>query len=100
MFVSVVLDPGSVDSARFLSSILTQYGFNKVQRACWEHTALSEKKLHMLKKDIDRVTDYYDSIRMYQYPVQGMLALTELQKKQWRRCMLRPPAPENDKNPQ
>ncbi len=91
MFVSVVLDPGGVDSSRALVSILSQYGFVKVQRACWEHTGLTEKRLHTLKKDLDSATDYYDTLRIYQYPVEGLLAITELQKKKWKRCILRPP---------
>ena len=41
---------------------------------------------------IDKVTDYYDRVRIYQYPVNGFMAITELNKKRWRRCMLRPPA--------
>lgn len=89
MFVSVILDPGQLDSARALSSILAQYGFEKRQRACWEHSTLTEKKLGLLKKDIDRVTDYYDSVRMYQYPIEGMLVITELQKKKWKKSMLK-----------
>ncbi|MCR4938537.1 MAG: CRISPR-associated protein Cas2 [Treponemataceae bacterium] len=90
MFVSVVVDPGSVESSRAVTSVLMEYGFRKVQRACWEHVTLPEKKLNLLKKDIDRVTDYYDSVRMYQYPVQGLLAVTEMSRKKWKRCFLRP----------
>ena len=52
MFVSVVLDPGEVDSAKALATLLTQYGFTKIQRACWEHTAMTEKKLTLLKKSL------------------------------------------------
>lgn len=88
MFVSVVLDPGSVDNAKALSLVLTQYEFTKVQRALWEHPAVSDKTLSRLKKDIDRVTDYYDSIRIYQYPISGKLAITEMRKKKWRRSIL------------
>ncbi len=91
MFVSVILDPGGVDTSRSIVSLLAQYGFTKVQRACWENPSLSEVQLIKLKKDIDRVTDYYDRIRMYQYPVKGLMAITELSKKKWKRCMLRPP---------
>ncbi len=91
MFVSVVLDPGGVDSSRAIVSILTQYGFMKVQRACWENPSLSEGQIIKIKKDLDRVTDYYDRLRMYQYPVNGLMAITELSKKKWKRCMLRPP---------
>lgn len=89
MFVSAVLDPDSVDSARALANILAMYGFTKIQRACWENPVLPEKQLILLKKDIDRVTDFYDSVRLYQYPVQGMLAVTHLHKKKWKRCLLR-----------
>lgn len=95
MFVSVIVDPGSVESSRAVTSVLMQYGFRKVQRACWEHVSLPEKRLNLLKKDIDRVTDYYDSVRMYQYPVQGMLAVTEMSRKKWKRCILRPTPEEN-----
>ena len=91
MFISIVLDPGGVDSSKAIVSILTQYGFQKMQRACWEHSSLSEGNLVKLKKDIDRVTDYYDRLRMYQYPIDGFMAITELSKKKWKRCMLRPP---------
>ena len=98
MFVSVILDPGGVDSSRSLALLLSQYGFTRIQRACWEHTAVSEKRLHSLKKDVDRVTDYYDRVRMYQYPVKGLMAITELSKKEWRRCLLRPPADEIPRN--
>ena len=94
MFVSVVLDPGGVDTARALATILTQYGFNKVQRSCYECTTFVEKNLNLLKKDIDRVTDYYDVVRMYQYPVEGMVAITSLSQKKWQRTMLRPPKEE------
>lgn len=92
MFVSVVLDPGGLDSSRALASLLSQYGFVRIQRACWENTAVSEKRLHTLKKEIDRITDYYDRVRMYQYPVKGLPAITELNKKKWSRCILRPQA--------
>lgn len=91
MFVSVVLDPSGIESARALASILAQYGFNKVQRSCFECSTFTEKKLNLLKKDIDRVTDFYDVVRMYQYPLEGMMAITTLSKKKWQRMMLRPP---------
>jgi CRISPR-associated protein Cas2 len=91
MFVSVVLDPGGIESARALASILLQYGFSKVQRSCFECATFTEKNLNTLKKDIDRVTDYYDVVRMYQYPIDGMMAITTLNQKKWQRIMLRPP---------
>lgn len=91
MFVSVVLDPGGMESARSLVFILSQFGFKKIQRACWESGTMTERQLRKLKKEIDRVTDYYDIVRLYQYPIEGMLAITSLKRKKWRRCMLHPP---------
>ena len=52
-------------------------------------TSVSEERLLALKKDIDRVTDYYDTLRIYQYPVQGVMAITELSKKKWRKMLMR-----------
>ena len=89
MFVSEILDPGAIESARALNEILVSYGYKKKQRSCWEHTAVSEDRLIALKKDIDRVTDYYDTVRIYQYPVEGVMAISELTRKKWRKMMMR-----------
>ena len=89
MFVSVILDPSSMDSAKALASVLLHFRFKKVQRACWEHSSISKDMLVLLKKEIDRVTDYYDIVRLYQYPIQDCLCLTELSKKRWKRCLLK-----------
>ena len=89
MFVSVILDPSSMDSSKSLASVLLHFRFKKVQRACWEHSSISKDMLVLLKKEIDRVTDYYDIVRLYQYPVQDCLCLTELSKKRWKRCLLK-----------
>lgn len=89
MFVSVILDPGTVESARALTEVLASYGYTKKQRSCWEHTAVNEDRLLALKKDLDRVTDYYDSLRIYQYPVQDVMAITELSRKKWRKLLMR-----------
>ena len=86
MFVSVVLDPGSIDSAKALMNLLTQMGFTKVQRSCWENMKISTDDLARLKKEIDRITDYYDNIRFYQFPVNNMFVITELKEKKWRKC--------------
>ena len=89
MFVSVILDPSSMDSAKALASVLLHFRFKKVQRACWEHSSISKDMLVLLKKEIDRVTDYYDILRLYQYPVQDCLCLNELSKKRCKRCLLK-----------
>lgn len=102
MFVSIVLDPGSVDSARSMVNILAHTGFKKIQRACWENMSLSEADLASLKKEIDRVTDYYDNVRIYQFPVDGMFVITELKEKRWKRCQMKgqPVSAQNGTNAQ
>ena len=92
MFVSVVYDCGGEDSVRDNASILGQYGFEKVQRACWESASITPDILVKLKKDIDRVTDYYDTVRLYQFPLEGNFNITVLKQKKWRRIVVRPPA--------
>ena len=89
MFVSVILDPGGIDSARLLISLLTNTGFRKIQRACWENMNMTENDLAGLKKEIDRITDYYDTVRIYQFPIDGMFVITELKQKKWRRCPMK-----------
>ncbi|GAB1432844.1 hypothetical protein MASR2M29_14690 [Spirochaetota bacterium] len=89
MFVSVLCDLGSDDSRAAVYGLLPQYGFEKLQRACYESSSITEKQLLALKRDIDKVTDYYDSIRMYQYPVEGKLVITSLKENRWRRIVIR-----------
>ena len=42
-----------------------------------------------LKKDLDRIADSYDSIRFYQFPVEGTFAITILKEKKWRRLIVK-----------
>ena len=91
MFVSVVIDPGGKETSSHLAEVLTANGFERVQRACWESVTMNESGLVTLKQDIDRVTDYYDVVRIYQYPLQDVLAITTMYKKKWRRVFVRPP---------
>ena len=92
MFVSVVIDPGGKESASNLAEVLTANGFERVQHSCWESVTINDEGFVTLKQDIDRVTDYYDIVRLYQYPIQDVLAITTLYKKKWRRVLVRPPA--------
>ena len=89
MFVSVVLDPGGEESARQLAEILATSGFEKVQRACWECSSIDEHSVVRLKQEIDRVTDYYDAVRLYQYPVDNAFAVTLVSKKKWKRLIVK-----------
>ncbi len=71
------------------TTLLAQYGLQRVLKDAFESTALSEAALGRLKKDLDRIADSYDSIRFYQYPVDGTLAITILKEKKWRRLIVK-----------
>jgi CRISPR-associated protein Cas2 len=92
MFVSIVLDLGGEDSRAAIYNLLPQYGFERVQKACFESTSVQEKDLAALKRELDRMTDSYDTIRMYQYPVEGTLAITILKGNKWKRVVVRDPS--------
>ncbi len=89
MFVAVACEFASDEHRRSGYDLLGQYGFTKVLRDAYESTALSEAALGRLKRDLDRIADSYDSIRLYQYPVEGTLAITVLKEKRWRRLIVR-----------
>ena len=89
MFVVVVCDFASDDHRKAAHSLIIQYGFTAVLGDCFESTSLSEQSLSGLKKDLDRIADSYDSIRLYQYPVEGTLAITILKEKKWRRLIVK-----------
>ncbi|MCL1928094.1 MAG: CRISPR-associated protein Cas2 [Treponema sp.] len=87
MFVSIAVDPGGESRAKELAELLIQYGFDKVQRGLWESTAISPETLNRLKRDLDRSTDAFDRIRIFQFPVDGTLVLSTLKEKKWRRLV-------------
>lgn len=97
MFVSVMIEPSSLDSGKSLVDILTRYGFSKIQRSCWENMKVREDELTNLKKDLDRVTDYYDKLRIYQFPVKGLFVITEMKQKKWRKCQFSGTLPQGKK---
>jgi hypothetical protein len=53
-----------------------------------------------LKQELDRVTDYYDAVRMYQFPIDGVLAVTILSKKKWKRVVVKPPQAQQERQSQ
>jgi CRISPR-associated protein Cas2 len=89
MFVSIAVDPGSEGRAKELADLLGQYGFDKIQRGLWESAFVSPETLNRLKRDLDRATDAFDRLRIFQFPVEGTLALTSLRDKKWRRMVAR-----------
>lgn len=89
MFVSVVCDFSSDDHRKAAENLILQYGFGKVLKDTFESTSITENLLNRLKKDLDRISDSYDSIRFYQYPVDETLVITVLKEKKWRRLIVR-----------
>ncbi len=85
MFVSVVCEISNDDNKIAVKHLLFEYGFKPVFEILYESTTIKEKELARLKRDIDRRTDSYDSVRMYQYPLDGGLVITTLRDKRWRR---------------
>ncbi|WP_020612810.1 CRISPR-associated protein Cas2 [Sediminispirochaeta bajacaliforniensis] len=90
MFVAVTFDLSEIEKKRGIESLLREYGFEKRHEGLWETVTLKERYLARLKRDIDRLTDSYDNVRLYQYPIDGVLVVTGLQNKRWRRIVVRP----------
>jgi CRISPR-associated protein Cas2 len=90
MFVSAACDYGNDDSRIKVDQLLLQYGFRKVQKNLYESTSLSEKNLARLKLEVDRLTDFYDTLRLYQFPMENTLVITSLEGKKWKRSVLKP----------
>jgi CRISPR-associated protein Cas2 len=92
MFVSIAIDPGSEERARELADLLGRYGFEKIQRGLWESTSIAQDLIGQLKRDMDRATDSYDRIRIYQYPMDGFFVISGMREKKWRRLVAKQPA--------
>lgn len=89
MFVAVSYEVSNEDSVQELENLLSLYGFERVHTSLWETSKIKEKYLARLKRDIDKQTDYYDTVRMYQYPLEDHLVLTSLKYKRWTRMMVK-----------
>jgi len=88
MFIAVVCDFSNDDHKKTIRDLLLQYGFKQVIKNLFETTTLNEIQLARLKKDIDRETDSYDSIRIYQFPVENTLVISEMENKKWRKLKI------------
>ncbi len=89
VFAAVICEFSSDDHGAAVSELLNQYGFKPTLKNGFESTAINEVSLNRLKKDIDKVTDSYDIIRFYQYPIDNGLVITSLKDKKWRRIKLK-----------
>jgi CRISPR-associated protein Cas2 len=88
MFVAVACDLGNAERIGSVGNLLLQYGFRKLQQNLYESAAISEKNLQRLKKELDGLTDSYDSLRIYQYPLEDTLVVSSLKEKRWRKLVL------------
>jgi CRISPR-associated protein Cas2 len=88
MFVAVACDLGNEDHRKRVHSSLVEYGFKKVHAGLYESLTINDGSLLRLKRDLDRLTDSYDSLRFYQYPMENTLVITELREKKWRKTVV------------
>ena len=84
MFISVFCDLSS-DNLEEVSLLLSQYGFSEIMKNLYECSSIDEAGLSRLKLDLDRNTDSYDQIRIYQYPMDNTLVISAMEKKKWRK---------------
>jgi CRISPR-associated protein Cas2 len=88
MFVAVALDLGSEDHRAKVISALTEYGFKKLHENLFESLTINDVGLMRLKRELDRLTDSYDSLRFYQYPMDNTLVISVLKEKKWRKIIV------------
>ncbi|MBN1685947.1 MAG: CRISPR-associated protein Cas2 [Spirochaetales bacterium] len=89
MFVAVAVEFAAEDHRTDVYGLLKQYGFSQVVNDVFESVSFRPELLPRLKRDIDRRTDFYDKVRMYQYPLEGVLVVTSLSDKKWRKTIMR-----------
>ncbi len=88
MFVLVNYEFSTDDHKKAVCYLLEQYGFEKILNDSYESHSIKENNLSKLKMDIDRITDSYDKIKFYQFPVEETLVITTLKDKKWRRAKI------------
>jgi len=65
-----------------------EYGFKKVHEGLYESLTINDSGLLRLKRELDRLTDSYDSLRFYQYPMENTLVISVLKEKKWRKTVV------------
>ena len=88
MFVAVACDLGSENHQERVHSTFQEYGFKKVHDGLYESLRINEQGLVRLKRELDRLTDSYDSLRFYQYPMENTLVISILKEKKWRKTVV------------
>ena len=88
MFVAVSCDLGSENHRDRVHSTLQEYGFKKVHEGLYESLRINEQGLLRLKRELDRLTDSYDCLSFYQYPMENTLVISVLKGKKWRKTVV------------
>jgi len=88
VFVAIACELVSEEHREDVHTLLRQYGFTRIIGDVFESLSFRPEALPRLKRDIDRRTDSYDKVRMYQYPLDGVLVITALADKKWRKTKL------------
>jgi CRISPR-associated protein Cas2 len=88
MFVAVACDFGNEDHRQNIHRVLLQYGLKRIQEGMYESVTINGDALTRLKKELDRWTDGYDTLRIYQYPMDGNLVVSSLKDKKWRKIIV------------
>ena len=88
MFVAIACELVNEEHKQDVFTLLKQYGFSRIVGDVFESVSFRPELLPRLKRDIDRRTDYYDKVRLYQYPLEGVLVITALSDKKWRKTIL------------
>ena len=89
VFVAIACEFVNEEHKNEVYSLLKQYGFSRTAGEVFESVSFRAELLPRLKRDIDRRTDSYDKVRMYQYPLDGVFAVTSLTDKRWRKTIMR-----------
>ncbi len=89
MFVAISCELSNDDHILAIELLMKEYGFTEVMKNLYESVKLKETVLSRLKRDIDRRTDSFDIVRMYQYPLEGTLIITTLRDKHWKRTVIK-----------
>lgn len=89
VLVTVVSEFAQDDHRIAAHELFRLYGLKEVMANVFESVTITENTLARLKRDVDRVTDYYDTIRFYQYPLEETLVISSLSKKRWRRTLVK-----------
>jgi CRISPR-associated protein Cas2 len=90
MFVAIATDLSTAERREAVHRTLLQYGFTKQQEGLYESVTIGETQLRRLKKELDRLTDSYDALRFFQYPMESTLVISSMNEKRWRRLVVNP----------